>query len=156
MEQNLSQVHLTTGQIAQIYGVTDRAVQLWETERFWIQRTPRGTFHFLSVVKGVYDGQQNAINRKKGPEGAELESLELREQRAKTEKAEIEVQKLKGDLVPAADVEKAIFERYRTVRDTLENIPSRISAMLAAESDEHKVKELLMNEINRALENLSK
>lgn len=155
MEADLGQVHVTTEDLARLYGVTVRAVQLWETERGWIRRAPRGTFPLVEAVKGVYDGQAAAINKKKGPEGAELDNLELREQKAKTEKAEIEVQRLRDELIPAAEVEKEIFERYRTVRDALENIPARVAAGLAAETDEHTIKTLLVTEINRILETLS-
>jgi hypothetical protein len=60
-----------------------------------------------------------------------------------------------GALVPAKDVTTAAFEKARTVRDQLLNIPSRVSPILAAETNAAKVHEILDKEIRQALEVLS-
>lgn len=60
-----------------------------------------------------------------------------------------------GKLVNADEVKVTWFNLARTIRDTLLNIPERISAELAAESDEFKVHKSLQNEIYKVLEVLS-
>lgn len=60
-----------------------------------------------------------------------------------------------GKLVNADEVKVVWFNLARTIRDTLLNIPERISAELAAESDEFKVHKALQNEIYKVLEVLS-
>jgi len=79
---------------------------------------------------------------------------EYRKQRALI--AEIERKKLEGTVIETAEVERDAFNIGRAVRDSLLNIPDRISAILAAETDESKVSEFLTKEIRQALEVLSK
>lgn len=52
-------------------------------------------------------------------------------------------------------MEDSAFEVGRRVRDALMVIPNRLSALLAAEQDRHKVHEMLEKEIRQALEYLS-
>jgi len=56
------------------------------------------------------------------------------------------------EIVKAKDVETAAFNTARNVRDQLLNIPDRIAAIVAAESDKRKVHKILQNEFEKALE----
>lgn len=67
----------------------------------------------------------------------------------------LQIDKETGKLVEAEKVKKAAFDQARMVRDTLLNIPERIGAILAAESDQGKIVSLLTAEIRQALEGLS-
>ena len=77
---------------------------------------------------------------------SEVERAKLLEIKAKVET---------GRYVDADDVKATAFNKARVVRDGLLNIPDRLSAVLAAESDPAKVHELLAAEIRNALEDLS-
>jgi hypothetical protein len=67
----------------------------------------------------------------------------------------LELDELAGTLVRAAEVEKAIFEATRAARDAMLNIPNRIAAELASETDPHRIHTRLTAEINLALEELA-
>ncbi len=54
-----------------------------------------------------------------------------------------------------ADEIEAVAFRARVVRDSLLDIPDRLAAVLAAESDSRKVHALLSAEIRQALEELT-
>jgi hypothetical protein len=58
-------------------------------------------------------------------------------------------------LMPRSQVEGATFDVYRVVRDGLLNIPDRIAAQLAVETNSAVVRDLLTREITQALEALS-
>ncbi len=73
--------------------------------------------------------------------------------RARREKLLYE--ELRGRLLDAGDVKAAAFNKARVVREALLNIPDRVSAVLAAESGEAKVRTLLVAEIREALEALT-
>jgi hypothetical protein len=77
---------------------------------------------------------------------SELEKGKLLEIKARVEA---------GKYVDADEVKVAAFNRARIVRDGLLNIPDRMASLLAAESNEHKVHELLTQEIRTALEELT-
>jgi hypothetical protein len=77
----------------------------------------------------------------------EIERGKILEARAK---AEI------GQLVSLEDVKKVAFARGRVIRDSMLNIPDRISSILATENDASKIHEILTKEIREALEELSR
>jgi hypothetical protein len=60
-----------------------------------------------------------------------------------------------GKLVNADKVRETAFDAARQTRDALLNIPDRVSALMAAESSEVKVRELLTKEIREALSELA-
>lgn len=61
-----------------------------------------------------------------------------------------------GKLVDASAVKLKAFETARTVRDFILNIPNRISAELAAETDPVKIHALLTKELNESLDELAR
>lgn len=64
----------------------------------------------------------------------------------------IKLKKESGALVPKVAEERAGFECGRQLRDSILSIRERLSAILAAESDEFKVYQILTKELNQALE----
>jgi hypothetical protein len=69
--------------------------------------------------------------------------------------AKIEFEERAAKLVSRDEVTVAAFTKARTVRDNLLNIPDRVAAMLAAESDPTRVHQILSDEIRKALIELS-
>jgi len=61
-----------------------------------------------------------------------------------------------GKLISMDEVRKDVFEVARATRDAVMNIPDRIAAILAAEKDQGKVREILNAEIRQALEGVAK
>ena len=68
---------------------------------------------------------------------------------------ELDYRKRVGELVERSAVEAEAFRTGRQVRDGMLNIPPRIAGILAAETDQRKVHEILDNEIRRCLEVLA-
>jgi len=65
--------------------------------------------------------------------------------------AKIEFEERSGKLISRDEIQVAAFNKFRTFRDGMLNIPDRVAAVLAAESDPHKVHETLTTEIRKAL-----
>jgi len=65
--------------------------------------------------------------------------------------AKLEYEERSGKLVSAEEVVEAAFNRGRVTRDRMLTIPDRISCLLAAESDERKIYDMLTAEIRDAL-----
>ena len=73
----------------------------------------------------------------------------------KAELARLELERTKSTLVDADEVRKSAFECARRTRDTILSLPNRLSAILAAENSEHKIREYLTTELAKALEELA-
>jgi hypothetical protein len=56
--------------------------------------------------------------------------------------------------IPGGEVKRESFRTARQVRDSLLNLPDRLAAELAAETNQFKVHQRLVKEIRRALEEL--
>lgn len=65
--------------------------------------------------------------------------------------AELEYKRAIGEVVSAADVEAELSRVFAAFREAMLQIPARVSAILAAETDAAKVSETLTDEIRRAL-----
>lgn len=73
----------------------------------------------------------------------------------RAELARLDFEERIGKLVEKEKVDEIAFSVARLVRDAMLNIPSRIAGILAAESDQWKVHDLLEEEIHQALEALA-
>jgi len=65
--------------------------------------------------------------------------------------ARIEYEERVAKLVAKNEVQVAAFDKFRQFRDHMLNIPDRVAAMVAAETEAAKCYEVLANEIRRAL-----
>ncbi|MFM1991328.1 MAG: hypothetical protein RJA99_4285 [Pseudomonadota bacterium] len=92
-----------------------------------------------------------------GEEGAppDLHDARRRREQALAELAELELAEKRGELVPVADVQKALVSKVLGVRDSLDTLADRLSPLLAAESDPAKVYAMLRSEIRQVLAQLS-
>jgi hypothetical protein len=84
-----------------------------------------------------------------------VKELHVRNLELDAQRKELELRQQAGELVDAMGVRLEAAKTGQRVRDTLLNIPSRISALLAAESAQDKVFAILKQEIDQALEGIS-
>ena len=107
------------------------------------------------LIKNV----QNYINYLRAVSGKkDNKSLIDERRRLTTAQADLAERKVKEDekiFIRADEYEEAAFEKGRQVRDAILNIPDRISAIIAAESDAKKTYEILRTELETALMELS-
>ncbi len=67
---------------------------------------------------------------------------------------QLEYDTKRGNLLDAQEVYRDNFNMARLIRDSVQNIPNRISAELASLTDIHKVHEIMTVAINEALEEI--
>jgi phage terminase Nu1 subunit (DNA packaging protein) len=84
----------------------------------------------------------------------------LTRERARLVKSQADLHELKlrereGELVERDAVAKKVFALQRQNRDAIQNIPSRLSGILAAESDQEVVFRVLTKELTGAMQALS-
>lgn len=90
------------------------------------------------------------------PSAAEADSTEYRAARAQRERtmadrAQLELQRLRGTLIDVAEASRVGFTFFRMLRDRLEAIPLRLGAQLAAMTDQQQVETLLGDELRALL-----
>jgi hypothetical protein len=73
----------------------------------------------------------------------------------KAKLAKLKVEQAEGSLVPISDIETEFFNVARRTRDALLNVPNRIAAELASETDPLKVHNVLTKALTEALEELA-
>jgi hypothetical protein len=69
--------------------------------------------------------------------------------------AKLDFEERSGKLMSRDEVKVAAFNRFRTFRDAMLNIPDRLAALVAAETDPVRVHDLLTTEIRNALMEVS-
>ena len=89
------------------------------------------------------------------PKNDEYMTSRTRRESAEAEMAELKLAEQHGHLIRVDAVKQALANAFTATRDSLLQIPSRLAAVLAAETDAAKVHELLQLELYRALEGMS-
>lgn len=78
-----------------------------------------------------------------------------RKDKAAADLLELQLRTKKGELLERTLVERQAFEAARRVRDAILNVPNRIADQLAVETDRFRVHQLMVAELNKALEELA-
>ena len=143
---------VTVGKLAKIMKLSPRRIQQLVDEG--MPRDARGKYDAEVCLTWYVDFLKESSAGGSGNEDYKKALTERLIWQAK--RAKLEYEQLEGSLVYAKDVEVAAFETARLVRDKIQTIPNRVSAILAAISDPVKVREILEKEIRIALETLSK
>lgn len=98
------------------------------------------------------DDDDTGASPAKDPKFAEVQ---LRKEHYKAELARLEYEQVSGKLVEKEQVETEAFRIGQQVRDAILNVPSRLAGIVAAESDQRKVHDLIEAELRQALEALA-
>lgn len=139
--------------VAYLFGVHVTTVSRWAKTGF--PRNNDGTYDLKACITHALTAAEEMSGQQVDMEATEQAAIWLakfREERAKM--AKLERERLEGRLVVAAEVEKRAFELGRKVRDYILNIPSRLGAIFAAESDHRKIEEQMDTELRKALEEM--
>jgi hypothetical protein len=82
---------------------------------------------------------------------AEKEKMYTERERTLIQLRKLEYDRKLGLLVTKESVEKAAFTEFRNLRDAILNIPDRLAGVLAVETDEAAVYQILRAELEQAL-----
>lgn len=83
--------------------------------------------------------------------GQEFRAAQAQERGFSARLLELKFQRESGQLVSVADTRTAYARRISVLRDSIMHIPSRLAAILAAETDEGRIKDLLQDELDLVL-----
>jgi hypothetical protein len=146
---------MTVAEYAEHRGCDPKAVQYAITSGR-IQRDAEG---HIDPEKADRDWEANTQHSKarngRSEQPATFAEAHAARERHAAQLAELEYQERLGNLVSWHAVELEYTNRWQIVRDAMLNLPSRIAAQLAAETDAVTVHNLLEAEIRQTLERLT-
>jgi hypothetical protein len=85
------------------------------------------------------------------PDTAAFRSARAARERTNAERAQLELDQLRGNLIPLADAQRLAFTVFRTLRDAVLNVPARVKDQAAAMTDPLLVERLIEDELTATL-----
>lgn len=138
---------IKTGELAALLGVTTKTVA--EYRKAGMPQKKYGVFDLVSA----FGWWKNNIMQEAG---ADTQDSKRRYWQAKARREEMQADLESGDLVSFDETKKEISMAIRAVRDGILQVPYRVAALVAVESDPQVVRKILTTEFRQALFDLSK
>lgn len=140
-----------------LLGVTGRYLrELAQAGR--VPQDPDGKFPVVAAVRAyiaTIRPSKGGTARGGSEAGGTLDSARMQVALRDAELKQIEIDKRRGDLIPAADLELALAVAINDCRTRLLALPKALAAALAAMTDEREVRDRIAAEMHGALEGLS-
>lgn len=135
------------GVIAQLLNLTDRRVQQLAKEGIIPKPNNRGEYDLPGCVQGYVAYLQERAERSEEPQRVRLDRL-------RGDREELELQKLRRELVPVAEVAPALEQYVTDVCAVLEGIPERYAEVLQATADVEGKHQLLADLVREVRDTL--
>jgi phage terminase Nu1 subunit (DNA packaging protein) len=154
--KNLDGIVVNTKVLANIFGVTERRVRQMVEEEI-IERIGHGRYNLQDSIKKYIAFLRASSN-------VESDNIKLKEsldyekflhEKAKREKAELELAHIKGTMHHASEVERVMTRMLSDFRAKLLALPSKVAPMLIARKEIAVIQDILQKEIYEALQELS-
>jgi phage terminase Nu1 subunit (DNA packaging protein) len=142
-------VELNGEQLAEAFGVARSAVTAWVRRGCPHQKRGR---QYVFVLRDVLAWKEE--QRRLAAEDLELTQERARLARAQTEKTELEVRRLKGELIPRQEVERAWGNMIAAFRARMVAIPTKLAPRVSGATPV-EAKALLEEAIHEALAELA-
>jgi phage terminase Nu1 subunit (DNA packaging protein) len=140
-------------EIAQIFGVAESTVNEWIRRGCPVlDRGGKGIAWQINTAEVSEWLKKRAVEDVAGDTLADESELKRRKLAADTAKVELELAKVKGEVVPLKQLERALANTFAEVKTNIRNVPSRVSTTLIGETSETRIKEVVLEEIDLALE----
>ena len=148
-------VYLTQKELAELVGRTDRQIRningTMDPDEKLLVKTEGGKYDASIFVQRWCEMQVKKI-----ADGMEdLDAVKARHEIVKTEKTQLEVARMRGELLDFRDVRKAWGDIANSVMNALLNIPGQIAPMIRGMESVEMISGILDGEIRRALENIA-
>lgn len=141
------------GTIAKLLMLTDRRVQQLTKEGV-IPKAERGRYELAPAVQGyIRYLQERSLRSDQSPIDYHVEKARLTKNQADI--AEVEAAKARGDVADIEVIARAWANICAESRIRFRNIPARVVSALVGETDERKIKDVLMAELDQVLEGMA-
>lgn len=142
--------YVSARELAEILDLTERRINQIVSEKDIFPKGENGKFIVSQCVYNYYADKFF---------GDEIEKALIQEktlhEKAKREKTELLLAKMKGEMHDAADVEKALTDMVITFRNKVLGIPSKVAPLLVGQKNIGKIRDIIDKEVREALTELS-
>ena len=139
--------------IAKILNLSERRVQQLVKEGI-LPKTEKGKYDLIACVRAYIKYlQERAFGKGAAPQDTHLERARLL--KAQADKTEMEVDTLRGNLIPVETVEADWLTMVMSCRSKLLAIPSRTAFQIATLDDAHEIERFLKRSVAEALTELT-
>lgn len=144
-------------QLADIHGVNRTQIYNWIKEGCPVhEQGKRGKsthkFDTAAVAKWHIKRAKNAVTM--NADNLTYEEARTRKIAAEAELSELELAKKKALVADLEEVERELADKFAEMRSSLRKIPERCVLRLIGEMDESRIKEIILEEVDSALEAL--
>jgi len=131
--QDISSVTVASSVMANLLSVTDRRVRDLAQEGILV-KSSRGRYELASSLKNyiVHLKTNNDIREAKAPHEVDYDEERALHERAKREKAELELMVIKGSMHMAEDVRTVLNDMLARFRSKVLSMPSKLAPVLVA------------------------
>lgn len=155
--QNPLPTLVNKAKLAIIFGKSITAVDGWI--RRGMPHVKKGDksseWQFDTAAVADWREEQAVANALANSGDIEIEEARRRKLAAEAAILEIELEQKRRQVITYAEVEQGLVHAFLTIKQRLRTIPERIIAQIMGENDEQYARELLLNEIDDALLELS-
>ena len=143
-------------EIADLFGVSEVTVDAWIRKGCpIIQRGSKGVAWQINSAAVSNWLRERDVENATGNNLSDEQELKRRKLAAETQKAELEMLRVKGELAPLKQLERSLANTFAELKTNMRNIPRRTATALVGETSEVRIKEVLLAEIDQCLEVLA-
>jgi len=143
--------NLSSSDLADLLGISPRWVQKLTADGT-LKKNPEDRYDLAQAVQGYCEYLRGATKSNQG----DLDAETLRLTRAKADKAEISVEMLLGETVRIEAVGQIWGDLVTVFRSRMLGLPNKMAAILALKEDPAEIRDLIMEEVRDALEDLAR
>ena len=145
--------NVTRQEIADLFGVSHTTVDAWIKRGMPVfERGSRGKPWRINTAEVSAWLEQRAKESASGSDQADERELKRRKLAAETAKVELELARVRGEVVPLAQLERALANTFAEIKTNIRSVPSRVATAIIGESNETRIKAVILKEIDQALE----
>lgn len=145
--------NVTRQEIADLFGVSHTTVDAWIKRGMPVsERGSRGKAWRINTAEVSAWLEQRAKESAGGSDQADERELKRRKLAAETAKVELELAKVRGEVVPLAQLERALANTFAEIKTNIRSVPSRVATAIIGESNETRIKAVILKELDQALE----
>jgi len=145
--------NVTRQEVADLFGVSHTTVDAWIKRGMPVsERGSRGKPWRINTAEVSAWLEQRAKESASGSDQADERELKRRKLAAETAKVELELARVRGEVVPLAQLERALANTFAEIKTNIRSVPSRVATAIIGESNETRIKAVILKEIDQALE----